>query len=127
MASTKKPDILVLKAGAAISKGMAVKFGADFKHVVKSAAATDKSIGIAQNDAANAEDPVEVALPGGGAKGLCQTTVAAGKMLVSHTDGKLKPVAAANDRVIAVAMQDGVADDIIDTIVLIGQATATES
>jgi hypothetical protein len=126
MASSLKPLILTFAAGAAITKGMAVKFGADDEHVVKAAAATDDCIGIAQNDAAAAEDPVEVALPGGGGKALLQATVVRGNLLVSHTDGKLKPIAAANDRVVAMAMASGVAGDIIPVQVTVGQATATE-
>lgn len=126
MASSYKPSILAFAAGAAITKGMAVKFGADDEHVVKGAAVTDDLIGIAQNDAAAAEDTVEVALPGGGGKALLQTTVVRGNLLVSHTDGKLKPIATANDRVIAIAMASGVAGDIIPVHIVACQATATE-
>ncbi len=126
MAVSYQPHIVVLKADAAISKGMAVKFGTDAKHVAKAAAATDGCIGIAQSAPTTAEDAVEVALPGGGGKGLLQATVVKGNLLVPHTDGKLKPIAAANDRVIAMAMDDGVAGDLIDVMVVVAQATATE-
>lgn len=121
------PRVGTYKADAAITKGQAVKLGSDYEHVAKGAATTDKCIGIAMNTVTAAEDLVEVALPGGGAQALCQGTVAKGKLLVSHTDGSLKPVSAANDRYVAVAMADGVAGDLIPVEVQIGQATATES
>lgn len=126
MASSLKPVILTFKADAAITKGMAVKLGTDAKHVAKGAAATDDCIGVAQSAPTAAEDAVEVAVPGGGGKGLCQTTVVAGNLLVSHTDGKLKPIATAGDRVVAVAMEGGVAGDLIDIMVTVGHAYTTE-
>lgn len=113
MSSYAKPNVLTFFAGAAISKGMAVKFGADSKHVVKSALATDKNIGIALCDAASAEDLVEVALPGGGASGLLVGSVSAGDLLTPDSTGKLVATTTANDRVIAIAMDDGVAGDLI--------------
>ena len=127
MASSSEPRILVFKADGAIAKGSAVKIGSDKDHVAVSAATTDKHIGIAQNAAVTAQDKVEVAIPGGGAKGLCQASVSAGMQLTSHTDGKLKKAAAANDRIIAIAMQDGSASDLIAVEVQISQATAVES
>jgi hypothetical protein len=127
MASISNPRIQTYKAGGAIALGKAVKFGADAQTVVACEATTDKSIGIAQNPATQAGDYVEVALPGGGAKALCQGAIAAGKLLTSHTDGSLKPVAAANDRVVAMAMDSGVANDLIPVEVLICQGTAVEA
>ncbi len=47
--------------------------------------------------------------------------------LTAHTDGSLKPVANANDRVIAVAEEDAVAGDLFSVFVVISQATATET
>jgi len=126
MASSLAPKILAFKADAAISKGMAVKIGTDSEHVAKGAAASDDCIGVAQSAPSAAEVVVEVAVPGGGGKGLAQTTIVAGNLLVSHTDGKLKPVATAGERVIAVAMDSAVAGDLFDIIVVVGHAYATE-
>ncbi len=127
MAVSYKPSIVTMKADAAISKGMAVKHGTDSQHVAKAAAATDDVFGIAQSAPTTAEDAVEIALPGGGGKALLGATVATpGLLLVAGTDGKLKPVAAAGDRLIAVAMEAGVSGDIIDVMVIAGQAYATE-
>lgn len=122
MASSLKPNIVAFKADAAITKGMAVKFGTDDQHVAKSAATTNYHMGIAQSAPTAAEDVVEVAVAGGGAKGLCQTTVTRGHLLTAHTDGKLKPIAAAGDRLVAIAMESGVAGDLIEVIVIAGQA-----
>lgn len=126
MSSIKHPNILAFLADGAIAKGKAVKIGSDNKHVVVCAGATDKSIGIAWGSASAAEDTIEVCLHGGGAKGLAQTTIAAGKLVVSHTDGALKPIAASGDRVIGVAMEDAVAGDLFAMDVVISQAVAAE-
>jgi hypothetical protein len=126
MASTLGPKILTFLSNGTIAKGKAVKFvTANASQVVVGAAATDDCIGIAQNDVVQG-DFVEVAVIGGGAKALAQTTIAAGLLLVPHTDGALKPVAAANDRVIALAMDNALAGDIFDVMVIACQATATE-
>ncbi len=127
MSSTPRPHISAFLAGAAITKGMAVKIGADENHVVKSAAATDKHIGIAQNDAAASGDVVEVALPGGGGKALAQADIVAGMLLTSHTDGKLKKIATLSDRVIGMALSDAVAGDLMPVMVVVCQGTAVET
>jgi hypothetical protein len=126
MASHSTPRIVAILAGAAISKGMAVKKGADDSHVIKGTANTSRCLGIAQNDAAAAEDCVEMAIGGGGAKGLFGETIAAGDYLVSHTDGSLVKANAAGDHIIAMAMHDGVVGDLGDVEVMYGQAAASE-
>jgi hypothetical protein len=121
MASSSTPRIFVFKAGGAIAKGKAVKAGADDQHVQVSAAATDKSVGIMQNDAVNAEDPCEIALQGGGAKGLLGGTVAFGDDLVPNASGALIASVTAGDRPIAKAMGAGVSGDLIPVEVVIGK------
>lgn len=126
MASSLAPVILTLKADGVIAKGKAVKIGSDSDHVAVCVLATDKAIGLAQNVAAAAGDLVEVAVEGG-ARALAQTTIAAGKLLVPHTDGALKPIAAGGDRLVAVAMDGAVAGDIFDVLIVHGQAQGVES
>ena len=124
-----KPNTYTFVAGGTILKGNAVKLDTDNQElVVECTGATDKSIGIAQEDAATGKQ-VEVALAGGGAVAKVNGSAAVleGQLMVPHTDGTLKKVAAANDRFIAVAMKDGATGDLIPVQVLIGQATATES
>lgn len=128
MASSKAPIIQCYKADAAILKGSPVKFGTDSEHVAKSAAATDKHIGIAQNTVTAAEDIVEVAMVGGGAKALCgSASVTKGFLLTCGTDFMVKKIANAGDRLIAVAMDDAVSGDLFEVEVIAGQAYATES
>lgn len=120
MASYMAPKVLTFKAGGAIKAGCAVKAGADNQHVVECTAATDKSIGIAQNAAASAEDKVEVALPGGGAKAKLGGTVSFGDLLAPTTDGSLIATTTPGDRYVAVAMEDGVVNDIASSQVSVG-------
>jgi hypothetical protein len=125
MASSLKPEILVWPAGAAISKGMAVKKGSDDNHVVKGAANTDNCVGICQNAPAALGDVAEVAV-GGGAKALVGEAVVMGDMLVSHTDGTLVKANAAGDKLVAMALADGSTNDLVDVLVIHGDAAAAE-
>lgn len=126
MASHFKPNMVTLLADAAIAKGKAVKLGTDFKHVAVGAANTDRCVGIIQNAPTAAEDAAEVALMGGGAKGLLSETVATGNDLCSHTDGTLVKVNAEGDQIIARALQDGVSGDLIDVMVYYATAHAAQ-
>lgn len=124
MASTLAPRILAFEANGTISKGKAVKFvTSDASKVVQATAVNGLNFGIAQHDAV-AGEIIEVAVVGGGAKALAQATIAAGEMLISHTDGALKPASAETDRVIAIAMDDAAAGDIFDVIVIASQGIA---
>ncbi len=107
-----QPNCLTFKAGAAIPEGSVVKPGADNQHVLKSAAATSKNFGIAQNAALAAEDKVEVALPGGGGKGLAGGSISFGDCVTSDGNGALVTTVTAGDRVVAIAMEDASAGDL---------------
>lgn len=126
MASTSAPKIKTYLADAAIAKGQAVKLGSDEKHVAKGAANTDDCIGVAQSAASAAEEAIEVALPGGGAKGLAGETITAGKLLVSASDGDLEQTNSSGDRVVAVALEGAAAGDLFATEVLLGVAVGTD-
>lgn len=117
MSSTFRPNIQIFKADAAISKGMAVKHGTDDTHVAKSSVATSKHIGIAQNAVTTAEDLVELALPGGGAKGLAGAAVTRGDLLTSDSSGYLVASTTPGDRIIGVAMQSAATNDLFDVFV----------
>lgn len=116
MASSLQPKIQTFTASGTIVAGHALKFGADKKHVVECTAVSDKSMGVAVGSASSG-DPVEVYRPGGGGKVVCQTTVALGDPLVSHTDGTLKPSSTTGDRIIAWADDAGVVGDVIPVTV----------
>lgn len=126
MASTLKPKIYAFKQGGAtaIPKGSAVKMGADNSHVSLCTASTDLAIGIAQSASTNAEDKIEVAMPGGGAKALAHGTVNVGQKLVPYTDGSLQPATGAGDQICAVALDSAVAGDIFSVVVQLSQAEA---
>ena len=110
--SFSTPRKITLKAGSAISRGDILKFGADDDHVVPSAAATDKHMGIAADDAAAAEDLVEIQLPGGGGLVKSGATIARGDLLSSDASGNAI-VALATHRTIGLAMQSSVANDLM--------------
>lgn len=120
MSSYAKPNVLSFKAGGAIPQGSVVKPGADREHVAKATAATDKAVGIAMNAAADAEDKVEVALPGGGAKGLAGDSISFGDLLAADSNGALVATTTGNDRVVGVAMEDAAAGDLFSVHVSLG-------
>lgn len=118
MASHSQPRILSFKASGAIALGQAVKLVSADKETVEACSAnTDAAIGIAQGDIeavdATAGIRIEVALPGGGAKAKAGEAITAGKFLVPAADGELEQTNASGDRVIAMAMEDGVEGDVI--------------
>ena len=114
MASSSEPRILLFKAAAAIAKGKVVKKGADDQHVAVCSAGSDKGIGITQNAPTAAEDGVEVAINGGGAKALLGAGgCVMGDKLVADANGALIVSTTANDRIIAIAMADGSENDLV--------------
>jgi hypothetical protein len=112
MSVSREPQILAFKADGVLSKGMVVKAGSDGMHVAKSVLATSKHKGICQNDVDTAGDIVEVAMLGGGAKGLAGGTIADGDYLTADANGKLVATTTPGDHVIATAMESAVAGDI---------------
>lgn len=119
MASYPAPKLAAYKADAAGTKGKAVKIGTDYQHVAECSAASDKILGVLQSTPTAAEDVVEVALPGGGAVALCQTSITAGQLLTAHSDGKWKPVSS-GEYYGCQALKDGVAGDLIPVNVITG-------
>jgi hypothetical protein len=122
-----KPRIATFSAAAAISKGMAVYVDSTGKIVTKVSGTTSKAIGIAQNTVTTAGDLVEVALSGGGAKGLAKTTINAGDILGFNADASIQKLASANDRMIGIAMEDAAAADLFQVDVIVGMGTQTQS
>ena len=77
-----------------------------------------------RNAASSSLEGAEVALQGGGAKGLLGESVSAGDYLVSHTDGSLVKANAEGDHVVAMAMQDGASGDLTAVEVVLFTAHA---
>lgn len=117
MSAMVRPLIVTFEAGAAISKGQAVKFSTDNKTVIKCAAATDKVIGIAQNTVVNVGDLCEVAMGGGGGKALAKTTIALGDRLGVNADASIQKVAAQGDSEFAQALDAAAAGDIFSVMI----------
>lgn len=120
MSSHAKPNALTFIAAGAIGKGKAVTLAADGKTVTQCSSVTDKSIGICLNAPAAIGDRVEVALPGGGAKGLAGGTISAGDLLAPTTDGSLIATVTATNRWVAIAMEDMVSGDLGSVHVTLG-------
>lgn len=122
--SHSTPKLQTWLAGAAISKGKAVKKGADDEHVIECTSNTDKAIGIAYMNA-EANTPVEVALPGGGSYGLLAEDVSMGDALTPSSSGLAKTLASGN-QIIAYAEEDGLAGQIKGVRVNKAIATAAD-
>lgn len=120
MSVSFEPKIYAFKADGAVAKGKAVKAGSDSKHVAVASAVSDKLIGLAQNDVTTAEDLIEVAVPGGGAKGLAGGNISFGDFLTVNGNGKLVASSTANDHIIGQAMEDAVDGDIFSVNVIAG-------
>lgn len=118
MASTLQPIIQTFLAGGTIAKGQPVKLDTDKEHVVACSAATDKIVGLAQG-AATSGQSVEIAVDGGG-KGKAGGNIALGDLLTSDGSGLLIATTTAGDRVIGVAMDAAVANDIFDVKIDLG-------
>lgn len=112
MSSIRKPNPLTFIAGSGgVTKGKAVTVSADGKTVVNANAVTDKTIGVAMGDASEGQ-AVEVAGPGGGAKGLAGGSISAGDLVAPTTGGALIATTSATNRYIGVAQQDAASGDL---------------
>lgn len=92
-------------AGAAITRGRAVKRGADMNHCIQSAAATDVPLGIAVDNQQTAERALRVAdRPGETTWGEAGAAFALDALLTSDANGRLVTAASTNP-VTAIARQ----------------------
>ncbi len=120
MASIAAPNVLTFNASAAIAKGKAVTVDATGKIVTASNAVTDKSVGVAMVAATTAGDKVEVAMPGGGAKGLAGGSISAGDLLAPTTGGALIATTTATNRYVGIALEDASSGDLFSMMVVPG-------
>ncbi len=129
MSSSSKPRLQAYKAGGALKPYSFVKWGSSKEYVVQ-CGANEKPMGIYQGDKdAAAEDGVEVALPGGGAKLKVSEIVNLGTGITcTASEGKGEEADAAGEWVGAVAYENAEADgDIIGVEVMIYPAYASEA
>ena len=121
MASYFPPNYLTFKAAGAIPLGHIVKGGADREHVAVSALSTNKHIGVCMtSDVTTLDNAVEVAVGGGGGKAKLGGTVAFGDLLTSDANGKAVATTTALDRIVGIAMEDGVLNDLASIHVMPG-------
>lgn len=117
MSSYIEPKFKTFKAGGTIEQYRFVKFGASDTQVVKSAAA-EKAFGVFMNtndkDAVQ-NDEVEIAHLGGGALVKLAGAVTRGDSVKSDANG-LGVIGAAGDWCPAIAMESGVAGDVISIL-----------
>lgn len=121
MSTYAQPKILAfLSDTATIAEGSVVKVGSARTNVALAVTSTSLILGLAQSPVANAGDPVEVALPGGGGKGLCGSggSIAAGDFLTADTSGALVTTTTTGDRVIAIAMEAAASGDLFSVHVV---------
>lgn len=112
MAAHSEPRPLTFKAGGTISKNTFVKLSADDTVVICSAAANERPIGVAVEDAVSG-GYVEVHVFGGGSKVKAGATFTRGQILKSNASGQAIKAAAAGDYCVAVAMASGVSGDVV--------------
>lgn len=119
-----RPDLIKnLIAGGAISKHRIVKFGADADHAVQAAAVGDKLIGVNGELDVVADERVDIALTGA-ATVEYGGNVSEGDLLTTDANGKAvaaAPATGVNNRVIGVALLDGVDGDYGSVLLSPGQ------
>ena len=127
MAVHTEPRIYAFTADADLSAKQyhLVKVGTDQDHVAIGAANTDKCIGVLMN-APELGESAEVALQGGGAKVKLGETVVAGDELVCAADGRAELANVLGDWVVCIAMDGGVANDIVKVEVVQHKAVEAE-
>lgn len=106
-------------ADGAIGKYLIVKAGSADNKCAQAAAATDKIIGVADLGASGAGERLDVFLTGI-AKVVYGGTVARGDLLTSDAAGKAIATTTASNRIIGVAMESGVANDIRSVALSLG-------
>jgi hypothetical protein len=99
-----------LIAGAAVTGRRIVKFGATALNAVVGAAATDKLIGVSDTLGADSGEAFDVILDGI-AEVTYGGTVAFGDLLTSDSTGRAITSTTAGNRIIGIAMEDGVVGD----------------
>jgi hypothetical protein len=106
-------------AEGAINSYSLVKVGANDFGVLQAAAVSDKIIGVTREVATLSGEPVDV-VHDGIANVRLGGTVARGDFLTSDASGNAvtaAPAAGTNNRVVGVARQSGVANDVIEVII----------
>ncbi len=118
MSSCHEPNVKGFIAGEDLS--------AKHDKLVMLCGANERAIGVLMN-APDSGQGAEVALIGGGAKLKISETVALGKLLTSTGTGFGEVADASGEWVAALAIQDGVENDVISVLVVAMQAQASDA
>lgn len=110
-------------ATAALSKGTIVKIASG--EVVAAALATDKAIGVVQDDV-DAGNTASVKLRNGSGtyKVIAGGTIAVGDYVASDASGHAVATTTANDEVVGLAVEAGVDNDLVEVIPALHQFSA---
>jgi hypothetical protein len=126
MSSTLHRNIRTYMSGGVIAEATFVKYDTDGVRVV-ACGANGRAIGIAQGSTTAANQAVEVAMIGGGARLKVAGTTAAGKCLTSDASGLGVVGSASGQWIGAVALEAGVANDITEVEVSHFQLVADDT
>lgn len=114
---THEDSVTRLATAALTTRYLIVKQGADANHVAVCAGTTDVPIGVATDEAAAAEDPVDVALLGARCRTLKVAVgtvdISAGSLVATNASGKAQ-TAVATQYPIGRALTDGKAGGIVE-------------
>jgi hypothetical protein len=127
MSSVIQRNVYTFKCDAALVQGQPVKLGTDSKHVAACTLNTERAIGFAVAATSAAEDFVEVAMIGGGAKALAGEAITAGKLLVPGAANGVYQTNASGDAVCAVALEGAASGDIFSVAVVAAVATGADA
>jgi len=116
---TQATHIKSFVSPAAISGRTLVTFGAADGEVVAATAVTDTLIGVAEQIGSRDNDRVDVVI-GGIAEANAGGNITRGDILTTDGSGRAVTSAAGTDRIVGIAMQNGVVGDVIDILITQG-------
>lgn len=132
MAASFKPNAKSYKANGAIKANSFVKLDTSSTNTknpgIVAAGAGDAILGVSLNDSdAASGDEVEVGLPGGGARLKISGTVLLNQSIKATTNGYGIVTTTAGDKVGAMAIEGGLANDIIGVHVIRGEKYSSDA
>lgn len=111
--------IKTFKASSAVAGRKLVTFGASDNTVVEASAATDAMLGVAEQLGSRDNNRVDV-IVAGIAEVVAGGNITRGAVLTGDASGNVIAASQATDRIIGIALQSGVANDVIDVLIAQG-------
>ena len=106
-------------APAAIAGRLLVTFGSADHEVVAASAVSDTLLGVSEQIGSRDNDRVDVII-GGICEVSCGGNITRGDILTANASGQAVTSGAGTDRIAGIAMQNGVAGDVIDILITQG-------